>query len=258
MNVSKAILMVLVCCYLILWVGGVGSHLWFGRTPNNAAWAAPAFLLLAGLMVLVATDRDDRAKLIAVGALGFVAEAIGVHSGWPFGRYEYTNALQPQLIGVPLVMAAAWIVLAAYVKAMLSSVQLPAWLAVLSASLWMTALDLVIDPLAAGGLNYWRWLDTGSYYGIPAQNFLGWFVVSGLIFSALKLFDARSGQPNRWASSIGLSILLFFTFIALAHRLWLVASVGVVLCLLHLALTNWGKPNQAPGKTQQTEIPHWN
>ena len=258
MNVRKAILMVLACGYLILWVGGVGSHLWFGRTPDNAAWAAPAFLLLAGLLVLVAAERADRATLLAVGALGFVAEAIGVHSGWPFGRYEYTNVLQPQIIGVPLVMAAAWMVLAAYVKAMLTGFRLPAWLAALSGSLWMTALDLVIDPLAAGGLKYWRWIDTGFYYGIPAQNFLGWFVVSWLIFSALKLLKANSGQPNRWASSIGLSILLFFTFIALAHHLWLVASIGVGLCLVHLALTNWVKPNQARRKTQRPETPHTN
>jgi putative membrane protein len=236
MKVRKAILCVLACGYLILWVGGVGSHLLFGRTPDNATWAAPAFLLLAGLLVLVPAERADCVKLLAVGALGFVAEALGVHSGFPFGRYEYTNVLQPQMIGVPLVMAAAWIVLAAYVKAMLTGFRLPAWLAALSAGLWMTALDLVIDPLAAGRLNYWRWIDTGAYYGIPARNFIGWFAVSWLIFSILKLIAGKSGRPKRWAPSIGLSILLFFTFIALAHHLLLVAGIGFGLWLVHLAI----------------------
>lgn len=164
MNVHKAILAVLACGYLILWVGGVGSHLLYGRTPDDAAWAAPAFLLLAGLIVLVATDRAERATLLAVGALGLAAEAIGVHFGFPFGRDEYTHVLQPQSLGAPLVMAAAWLVLAAYVKAMLTGFRLPGWLAALSAGLWMTAMDLAIDPLAAGGLNYWRWIDKGSYY----------------------------------------------------------------------------------------------
>jgi putative membrane protein len=186
--------------------------------------------------VLVPAERAERAKLLAVGVLGFAAEALGVHSGFPFGRYEYTNVLQPQIIGVPLVMAAAWIVLAAYVKAMLKSFRLAAWLETMIASMWMTVIDLVIDPLAAGDLKYWRWIDAGAYYGIPTQNFLGWFVVSWLIFSALKPFNANSGQPNRWASSIGLSILLFFTFIALAHHLWLVTSIGVGLCLVHLVI----------------------
>ncbi len=251
MNVRKASLIVLTCGYLILWVGGVGSHLLLGRTPDNAAWAAPAFLLLAGLIVLVAAERTDRAKLFAVGALGFVAEAIGVHSGWPFGRYEYTDVLQPQLLGVPLVMAAAWLALVAYIKAMLTGFHLPNWLEVLIASGWMTAIDLVIDPLAAGGLKYWRWIDTGSYYGIPAQNFLGWFVVSWLIFSVLRLFNVRSAQSNLWAHSLGLSILLFFTFIALAHHLWFVASIGCGLCLVHLAVAKSSPTRRHKGESEK-------
>lgn len=241
MKVRKAILTVLACGYLILWMGGVGSHLLFGRTPDNATWAAPAFLLLAGLIVLMATGRAERATLLTVGVLGFAVEAIGVHSGWPFGRYEYTNVLQPQIIGVPLVMAAAWMVLAAYVQAMLTGVRLPTWLAALSASAWMTALDLVIDPLAAGGLNYWHWLANGRYYGIPAQNFLGWFATSWFLFSTLKLLPASAGQSYCWASSIGLSILLFFTFIALIQQQGLVAGIGGGLCLVHLALAQGRK-----------------
>ena len=235
MNVRKVILAVLTGCYLILWAGGVGSHFWFGRTPADAAWAAPAFLTLAGLIVLLTTDRAGRAALLAVGALGFAAEAVGVHSGFPFGRYEYTTTLQPRIIGVPLVMAAAWMALVAYVNAMLAGFRLPSWLEALVAALWMTAIDLVIDPLAAGLLNYWRWIDSGFYHGIPAQNFLGWFAVSWLIFALLKLFD-RPSQPNRWARFLGLSIIMFFTFIALAHHPTLVAGIGFGLCLLHPAI----------------------
>ncbi len=241
MNVRKTILAVLVCCYLILWVGGVASHFLFGRTPADALWAATAFLSLAGLLVLLTANRTNRRTLLVVGVVGFAAEAIGVHSGFPFGRYEYPDVLQPQLIGVPLVMAAAWMVLVAYIKTMLAGFRLSIWLEALIASLWMVAIDLVIDPLAAGELNYWRWLDSGSYYGIPLQNFVGWFGVSFVIFALLKLSRESAWQPNAWTVSIGLSILLFFTFIALAHHLMLIAAIGFGLCLLHLAIAYFYK-----------------
>jgi len=236
MNVRKTILIALACGYLILWVGGVGSHLFFGGTPTNTGWAAPAFLSLAGMIVLVAADGGRRAALLAVGAIGVAVEAVGVHTGFPFGRYQYTGVLQPQIIGVPLVIAAAWTVLVAYVNAMLAGFRVSFWLEALIASFWMTAIDLVIDPLAAGALGYWRWTDSGAYYGIPPQNFLGWFVVSGIVFSLLKAVHASPGRPDRWASSVGLSIILFFTFIALAHQLRLVAGFGFGLCLAHLAV----------------------
>lgn len=92
--------------------------------------------------------------LFTVGTLGIVIEAIGVHFGIPFGRYEYTSVLQPQLIGVPQVMAVAWIALVAYVKTMLAVFRLPPWLEALLAGAWVTAIDLVIDPLAADNFNY--------------------------------------------------------------------------------------------------------
>lgn len=236
MNARKTVLAILTGGYLILWIGGVTSHLMFGRTPADALWAAAAFLLLAGVLVLLTVNRANRLALAGIAIAGFAAEAIGVHSGFPFGRYEYTAVLQPQLIGVPLVMAAAWMVLVAYIKTMLSGFGLSVWLEALLASAWMVAIDLVIDPLAAGALGYWRWFDAGNYYGIPLQNFIGWFAISFVIFALLNLSRKTVWQSNVWTTSIGLSIVLFFSFIALAHHLMLVAVIGFGLCLFHLAI----------------------
>lgn len=104
------------------------------------------------------------------------------------------------------------------------------------AALWMTAIDLVIDPLAAGTLDYWRWAGGGAYYGIPARNFLGWFTVSLLIFGLIGVLFRRGRQSNVYACRVGFSIILFFTVIALAHGLILAGVIGMALCLLHLAL----------------------
>lgn len=233
---GKLVFYTLIGGYLFLWGGGVGSHFLWGGTPDDKTWAAPVFLLLAAVIVFWTTDPLNRAAMITVAVLGFAIEVIGVTTGFPFGRYEYTHILQPWLMGVPLVMAAAWVVLVAYVNAMLTNFPLPTWLSVLIAGLWMTAIDLVIDPLAAGRLDYWRWLDPGIYYGIPAQNFGGWFAASCLIISLVNRIHGRGWPPSPWARAMGLSIVLFFTLIALAHHLLMAVGIGLGLCLIHLVV----------------------
>jgi len=235
MSVPRVILWGLLCAYLVLWVGGVGSHALFGGPPVDAFWAAPAFLLLAGVIVMVTASPSELWGLLAVGVLGFAAEYVGVRYGFLFGRYSYTAALRPQMFGVPLVMASAWMVLAGYVRQMLLHLRLSKWVRAIVAGAWMTAIDLVIDPLAANQLGYWRWAESGGYYGIPARNFVGWFGVSLFIFGVVR----QPSRSNVWARYVGLSIVLFFTLIALVHHLLLAASIGFGLCLLHLALAGW-------------------
>src|SRR5262245_6596100 len=232
MNWHKVILTALACAYVALWVGGVSAHILHGGPPPDAQWAAPVFLLLAGLIVLVTASRANLGGLLAAAVIGFIAEYIGVSYGFIFGRYVYTGTLQPLLLGVPLVMASAWMILFAYVKQMLLPFKLSKPAEMIISAVWMVAIDLLIDPLAANQLGYWRWIDAGTYYGVPARNFLGWFVVSFMIFGIIR----QRPQSDWWARSVGLSILLFFTVIALAYQLALAASVGLAVSLAHLAL----------------------
>lgn len=237
MILRKTALMILLAAYALMWVGGVGSHVWFESTPAQTAWAAPAFLLLAGVIVIVTSRRGELALLPAASLLGFAAEVVGVRYGFLFGDYVYTGALGPRLFGVPLVMASAWMVLVAYIRQALMKFRLPAWAEASIAATWMTAIDLVIDPLAAGTLNYWRWGGAGVYYGVPARNFAGWLAVSLLIFGTVGVLFRRGRQSNAYARLIGLSIILFFTAIALAHSLILAGAIGMSLCAAHLALS---------------------
>lgn len=220
---------------MVMWVGGVGSHLLFGQAPQDAKWAAPVFLFLAALIVLLTAGYSGLARLLTASIVGFAAEALGVRYGFVFGAYGYTAELGPQLFGVPLAMTCAWMTLVAYADQMLPA-RLPVAVRAGIAALWMTAIDLVIDPLAAGELGYWRWAERGAYYGIPASNFRGWFAVSLLIFGLIGLLFGRGQQRNSLAHHIGLSLILFFTLIALAHHFWVIAIIGVLLCLFHFAL----------------------
>ena len=232
MNTRKVILTALAGAYVTMWVGGVSAHVLQGGPPTDAQWAAPVFLFLAGLIVLVTASPANLGWLLAAAGVGFIAEYVGVSYGFLFGSYVYTGTLQPLLLGAPLVMACAWMILFAYVKQMLLPFKLSKLTEMTISGVWMVAIDLLIDPLAANRLGYWRWIETGAYYGVPARNFLGWFLVSFMIFGIVR----QHPQSDLWARSVGLSVLLFFTIIALAYKLALAAGVGLVLSLVHLAL----------------------
>jgi len=202
--------------YLFLWLGGVWSHAVTGGTPANMAWAAPVFLALAAAIAIRSEWPNWRAIALAA-AIGFLAEAIGVVSGYPFGQYRYTPVLAPVLLGVPLVVSGAWMILFLYVRQLRLGI-------VFSAAV-MAALDLVIDPLAANFLGYWKWQSGGPYYGVPLLNFAGWFGVALLIFWLAH----KRYMPNRQAVWLGTSILLFFSAIAAVHGYFFPAVLGAGL-----------------------------
>lgn len=229
----RAALWTTLAVFAVLWIGGVASA-WLGVEREDAGRLASLFLLTAGVVVLLG-ERTGRGvlRLACVALLGFAFEAVGVRFGVPFGSYVYTEALQPQLLGVPFVMGPAWMVLVAFASDAAWRLRLRGWKAVLFAALLTTATDLVIDPLAANRLGYWRWEEVGSYYGVPLFNFAGWFL------TALVACRITGARENSWAGFIGAAILLFFALLALAHSLPYVALVGFALCLTRLLM--WRK-----------------
>lgn len=231
-GLRRAALWTSLTVFAVLWVGGVASQ-WLGVQREDAGRLASLFLLTAALVVLLG-ERTARgaASLVCVALLGFAVEALGVCFGVPFGRYVYTNALQPQLLGVPVVMGPAWMVLVAFASDAAGRLRLRAWTATLFAALLTTATDLVIDPLAATRLGYWKWDVAGIYYGVPLVNFVGWFVTALL---ACRIMGARP-RENFWAGLVGVAIILFFALLALAHSLPYVTLVGFALCLARLLI----------------------
>ena len=238
----RLLLVGLLSFYALLYAGGLISYVILGGPPADSLWTAPAFLMLAALLVLWGAARRDRQLLVGCGLLALAVECVGVTWGFPFGRYRYTDALFPQVLGVPLAVGCAWIVLLAYVSQLVERCRLALPWRLVAAGAWMVGLDLVVDPLASGPLGYWRWLDGGRYHGIPASNFLGWFVLSVLLFMLL----GRPRSSGLLIRRIGLSVLLFFGFLALLGRLWTVVLIASLLVLLHLLLVARGASRQQP------------
>ncbi|MCX7818520.1 MAG: carotenoid biosynthesis protein [Kiritimatiellae bacterium] len=193
----------LIVVHVVLTVGGVMSYAGMGGAPPDGGWAAPAYLASAGLLALAVTPRAEWPALLGGGAIGWVAEAAGVAWGVPFGVYRYTAALGPAVAGVPVVMAAAWMVLLAYVRQW----GLRPW----TAAVALTALDLVIDPLAAGPLSFWVWERAGPYHGVPLVNYGGWLLVSAALMAWSSRWPCARSPGARW---LGRSVLGFFTALA--------------------------------------------
>ncbi len=142
-----------------------------------------------------------------VSVFSYLAELLGSTTGIPFGKYHYTDLLQPQIAGVPLLIPLAWMMMLppawAIAEIILGKAKtfnhevhegaqrkpflLLLWnlaplvvkFSLLSA-LAFTAWDLFLDPQMVGW-GFWVWDKPGLYFGIPLSNYLGWLVISALI-----------------------------------------------------------------------------
>jgi len=114
-------------------------------------------------------------------AFGLGIEVLGVHTGWPFGVYEYDASLGVQLFGVPLVVPFAWVMM---VHPCLCAARRIAgrWVFLYGGALLM-AWDLFLDPLMVGA-GRWTWEVTGAHApftpDIPMSNPFGW-LLAGIV-----------------------------------------------------------------------------
>jgi putative membrane protein len=152
-------------------------------------------------------------SLVAVATLGgFAVEAVGVATGFPFGRYDYSGQLGPKLLGVPLVIPLAWTWMA-----------WPAWLAaarlcpgrraarIAVSAIGLAAWDLFLDPqMVAEG--YWTWRDPRPALpgvpGIPVGNYLGWLGFAVLLMAVLSAVPGA----NRPGEDAPMLALWFWTY----------------------------------------------
>ncbi len=138
------------------------------------------------------------AKTFAIVAvLSYLAELLGSQTGIPFGKYHYTDLLQPQLAGVPLLIPLAWLMMLppAWAIAQLivprSQPRAPIYTVLISA-LAFTAWDLFLDPQMVR-MGFWVWQQPGLYFGIPLANYLGWLLISALITLAVNPKELPAG-----------------------------------------------------------------
>jgi uncharacterized membrane protein len=224
-----------------------------GPTRDAVSWSI--VLLGAGVSVSHAAlsrgARTGLGVLVLVAAVAVLVEALGLATGVPYGRYSYSDALGPTLLGVPFLVPLAWLlmawpswVLAARLTGQLSPARRRP-VRVLVAAYLFAAWDVVLDPqmVQAG---YWRWAhpEPGlpGIPTVPLTNLVGWLVAGLLLMTLLDLLverTARAGPPSIGDAAPLLTLGWMTLGGALAHAGWLdlpgSAAWGVLLALPVLA-----------------------
>jgi uncharacterized membrane protein len=130
-----------------------------------------------------------RLTIVAAG-LGFLAEAIGVGSGVPFGEYAYSGTLGPAVVGVPVIVPLAWLMMSYPCLVLARRLGRGPVSVIGTGAATLASWDLFLDPqmVAAG---HWVWANPTpslpGIAGIPVTNFAGWLVVSVIVMGALHV-----------------------------------------------------------------------
>ena len=144
-----------------------------------------ALLQLSAVLFILGRAWSLKQLVEVVGAavpLTWLIEWLGSTTGFPFGVYRYTDALQPQVLGVPALIPLAWLMMLPAAWAVAGALVSPRERVVFAgvSALAFTAWDLYLDPqMVARGL--WVWAEPGGYFGIPWTNFLGWLVAAFVV-----------------------------------------------------------------------------
>jgi putative membrane protein len=158
------------------------------------AFFTPLLTLLAFIFALLHGSqnlgwRHTLLLLFLTFAVSLLFECVGVATGLIYGPYHYTAKLGPKFLGlVPLLIPVAWFMMT-YPSYVLAKRLTPAiksiwrWRLLVSAvgALIMTAWDLPMDPMMVAG-GHWVWEQPGAYFGIPLQNYWGWWLTTFVTF----------------------------------------------------------------------------
>jgi putative membrane protein len=165
----------------------------------------PFHLLLMLLVILVNHYRlSDRfwAFALLIFCLGILAEWIGVHKNWLFGRYQYGRTLGVKVADIPLMIGVNWLMLVYAAGVLMQRFRLKSMLfRILIGAALLVLLDILIEPVAIK-FDYWTWIN----HSIPLKNYLCWFGVSAAFLWIFESFKFKT-------QSIVAPILLLVQFI---------------------------------------------
>lgn len=160
--------------------------------------ATPVHLTLMLGLLIISFQEQWRCWLtwaLLAGAAGFAAEWVGVHTGLLFGEYAYGTAMGLRWDGIPLLIAANWVIVVSGAVSLAQGLAKNRLLVMISAALFATAMDWLLEPLAVR-FGWWTW--EGSE--IPLFNYVCWAGLSFFLSALWMLLRLRAG---------GFAVILF-------------------------------------------------
>jgi uncharacterized membrane protein len=183
--------------------------------------------------------------LALVFSVSLLFESVGVATGLIYGPYHYTDKLGPLFLGlVPYLIPLAWFMMS-YPSYVIADRLIPShwhrWQRLLAISavggLAMTAWDLVMDPFMVGG-GHWVWDTGGAYFGIPLQNFWGWWLTTFVTFALFLLFSGKTTRMARIQSDL-LAIGAYTVTAFGIMLIWLITGNGNFALIGFFAMLPW-------------------
>lgn len=180
------------------------------------------------------------------------SELLGTSIGEPFGNYAYTSFLGYKILDhVPFSIPLSWFYVgfATYIIGHVLAARLgvrPLWIYAVAIGGWLlTVWDLVLDPAMAHEslpVRFWVWYETGPYFGMPTQNFIGW-TLTAVVFMTVARLLWRSDPPAdgvRLAIWFPLAIyaanIVFASALSASVDLWVPILLAVVFGLVPASL----------------------
>jgi uncharacterized membrane protein len=186
-----------------------------------------------------------RLVLVVVGG-AFVAEVVGVATGFPFGHYAYSQRLGPIVAGVPLLVPLAWLMMAypclLMARLLVGAVGVfrsPTTILAtgLTAGAALAAWDVFLDPQMVAAHN-WTWAHPRpglpGVAAVPLTNLAGWLIVAVLLMTAAEALLSHDGDvaSSRPPAVVVPALLLTWT--------WLGSVVGNAAFFHRPGVAIWG------------------
>ncbi len=228
----------------------------FGKTAFgwSMAGGGVVYMLLGTLAVAAYAYRTlgvwhCLGFMIPAIGLSLGSELLGTSTGFPFGHYRYLSGLGYKIAGlVPFTIPLSWFYLgfSAYIiaRAGLETRAIPQIFkyvgAIAFGSLLLTSWDFVLDPaMSQTTVPFWVWEQPGPFFGMPYENFAGWFG-TGVVFMTVATLIWRAKPLTLPSSQLGLPFAIYlsnFTFAtvtSLAAGIYIPILLGLVLGILPL------------------------
>lgn len=217
----------------------------YGGTVAAAFWV--------GLCLWDAERSEDYAFLAAGFGWGFLIEFISMET---FEGYHYaleSFAVSLEIVPLQIMLMWAAILYTGYKTGRymgLDANRLPFFVA-----LYGLHIDIAIDGIAAE-IPYWVWENGGRWFGVPINNYVGWYTVAVVFVAVFVVMDRYvHNDANRALVTLPVTSVVFFVGMALHGFLTGPSRVAQTIALVAYAVVSLGIVASGDAHYRRTSVP---